>query len=179
MPKTFFIADTHFGEESILRYENRPFADAAEMDEAMIKKWNETVSPQDTVWHLGDFGAEGHEAETLSRLNGRVLLIKGNHDAGSGEYYRRVGFAEAYDLPVLFEGFWLLSHEPLYVNINMPYANIFGHVHASPLIKDLSPQHFCACVERTGYAPISFDEIKRAVAAAGAADAQSERRSLY
>lgn len=161
MGKIFLIADTHFGSDAIRRYENRPFATAAEMDEELIRRWNAVVAPEDTVVHLGDFGAQGHEGEILARLSGRVILVKGNHDTKSSAYYRACGFAEVYDLPVLWGGFWLLSHEPLYVNTNMPYANLFGHVHGNPQFRDFSPQHFCVCVERTGYAPISLEEIQR------------------
>ena len=163
MGKIFFTADTHFGSDRLRLYENRPFSTTEEMDEALIRRWNETVGPEDTVWHLGDFGAEGHEAEILARLSGHIRLVKGNHDLRDNAWYRAAGFEEVYDLPVLFESFWLLSHEPLYVNTNMPYANLFGHVHASPVYKDFSRQHCCVCVERTDYAPISFDEVKRRV----------------
>lgn len=163
MPNIYFTADTHFGSETIRLYENRPFTDAAEMDQVLISHWNAVISPEDTVWHLGDFGANGHEAEVLSQLHGIKYLIKGNHDSQSNEYYRQAGFQEVYDLPILFQSFWLLSHEPLYVNTNMPYANLFGHVHNNPQYRDFSPQHFCVCVERTGYAPIQFEAIQLAM----------------
>lgn len=159
MQKVFFTADTHFASEAIRLYENRPFSDAEQMDRALIERWNSVVSAEDIVYHLGDFGAPGREAEVLSQLNGIKYLVKGNHDTQDSEYYRRAGFREVYDLPVLFRGFWLLSHEPLYVNTNMPYANLFGHVHANPMFKDFSPQHYCVCVERTDYAPIAFEKI--------------------
>lgn len=162
--RTFFIADTHFGSENIRLYENRPFGSVSEMDRAMIVGWNETVSPEDTVWHLGDFGAEGHEAEILSKLNGTIKLVKGNHDKETNAYYRQAGFAEVYDLPVLYDGFFILSHEPQYVNTNMPYANLFGHVHGNPMYKDFSPQHVCVCVERTDNKPIPMEEIRHKIA---------------
>ena len=160
---TFFIADTHFGEDNIRRYENRPFACANEMDEALILNWNSAVKNNDTVFMLGDFGADGAEKDLLSRLNGQKLLLKGNHDVKSNDFYRQAGFEEVYDMPVLYKGFWLLSHEPLYVNSNMPYANIFGHVHANPMYKNYSSQHFCVCAERIDYTPVSFEEITRRV----------------
>lgn len=161
--KTFFIADTHFGEKAIFRYENRPFSDVEEMDAQLISRWNSVVGSEDIVYHLGDFGGDGREAELLSKLNGTKYLVKGNHDVKSNSDYRGFGFAEVYDHPIIIEGFWILSHDALYVNTNMPYANLFGHVHASPVIKDLSRQHYCVCVERTDYTPIAFDEIKRRV----------------
>ena len=48
MAKIFFIADTHFGEERIRKYENRPFENIAEMDRKLICRWNDKVSPEDT-----------------------------------------------------------------------------------------------------------------------------------
>lgn len=166
MSNIYFIADTHFGSEAIRLYENRPFANTGEMDRELIARWNRVVSEDDIVYHLGDFGADGHEAEILSQLHGTKYLVKGNHDTQSNEYYRQAGFREVYDLPVLFRNFWILSHEPLYVNTNMPYANLFGHIHANPMYKDFSPQHFCVCVERTDYAPIAFDSVISAIQAA-------------
>lgn len=161
--KTYFIADPHFDDDRIRRYENRPFDSAEAMNEAIIARWNERVSEEDEVFVLGDFGADGREAEILRRLKGRKYLVKGNHDRLSGEQYRQAGFAEVYDLPVLYRNFWILSHEPVYVCENMPYANVFGHVHASPLYKDCSSQHFCVCVERTDYAPVALEELIRQV----------------
>ncbi len=155
----YFIADTHFGEENIRLYENRPFVDITEMDNVLQKRWNSHVNQQDTIYVLGDFGANGQEKEILAQLNGRKFLVKGNHDIQTNQYYRDCGFMEVYDYPIIFKDFWILSHEPLYVNTNMPYANIFGHVHNSPIFKTYSNQHYCVSVERTQYAPISFDEI--------------------
>ena len=155
----YFIADTHFGEENIRLYENRPFVDITEMDNVLQKRWNSHVNQQDTIYVLGDFGANGQEKEILAQLNGRKFLVKGNHDIQTNQYYRDCGFIEVYDYPIIFKDFWILSHEPLYVNTNMPYANIFGHVHNSPIFKTYSNQHYCVSVERTQYAPISFDEI--------------------
>lgn len=157
----YFIADTHFMEEHIIKYENRPFPSVGSMDEGLIQNWNAQVSEEDKVYVLGDFGAVGHEKEILDRLKGIKYLVKGNHDIKENEYYRNAGFKEVYDCPILLDSFWILSHEPLYVNENMPYANLFGHVHNSPLFKDFSKQHFCVSVERIHYAPVSFDEIKR------------------
>lgn len=66
-------------------------------------------------------------------------------------------------MPVIFRRFWILSHDSVYVNSNMPYANIFGHVHNSPIIRDYSSQHYCVSAERIAYTPICFDEIVRKI----------------
>lgn len=159
----FFIADTHFSEENIIRYENRPFSSTEAMNEELIANWNKQILATDEVYVLGDFGAHGNEKQILERLNGIKYLVKGNHDTQSNEYYRQAGFQEVYDCTIILEQFWILSHEPLYVNANMPYANLFGHVHNSPLFKDYSKQHFCVSVERIQYMPIAFEEIKKKI----------------
>lgn len=163
MDKIFFVADTHFGDDNIRRYENRPFETAESMDGQMIARWNDVVGKEDMIYVLGDFGAAGCESKLLEQLNGIKFLVKGNHDLQNNSYYREAGFAEVYDKPVILESFWILSHEPLYVNANMPYANIFGHVHNSPLYKDFSAQHYCVSVERIGYTPVSFEKVAAAV----------------
>ena len=161
----YFVADIQFGDDAIRRYENRPFLDVREMNESIIANWNKIVTEEDEVYVLGDFGAlsygdeGGNQVEVLAKLNGIKYLVKGNHDTESNQFYRDAGFGEVYDKPVIFEKFWILSHEPLYVCENMPYANIFGHVHGSPLYKDYSSQHYCVSVERIGYMPVSFKEV--------------------
>lgn len=157
--KTFFIGDTHFGDENILRFENRPFRNVDNMDLTLIDNWNNRISKDDEIYIVGDFGAVGYESAILEKLNGTIYLIKGNHDTKSNDEYRKYGFAEVYDKSILFNDFWIISHEPLYVSENMPYANIFAHVHKSPIYKDFSPHHFCVSAERIGFTPISFTEI--------------------
>lgn len=163
MGRIFMIADTHFGDDNIRRYENRPFQTVQSMNEQLTLRWNTAVAQDDVVYVLGDFGADGREKEILGQLNGTKLLVKGNHDIQTNSYYREAGFEEVYDKPVILDGFWILSHEPLYVNTNMPYANIFGHVHNSPLYRDFSAQHYCVSAERINYTPISFESVAEAV----------------
>ena len=163
MSKIFFIGDTHFHDANILKYENRPFKSVEDMNKTLINNWNSVVNKSDAVYVVGDFGAEMRELEILDKLNGTKYLIVGNHDTNSNEYYRHAGFTEVYDKPIILEGFWIISHEPLYMNNNMPYANIFAHVHGSPLIKDYSPHHFCVSAERIQFTPILFNDIKKAV----------------
>ncbi len=182
MAKDFFIADTHFGGESIRRYENRPFASAEEMDEKLIENWNSVVSAEDTVYVLGDFSEYGADdyAETdlseaegadskkvhkdqaiLSRLNGTKILVMGNHDNHrTPEEWRQLGFDECSKWPILYNQYFILSHEPLYINANMPYANFFGHVHANPIYKDACKQSVCISAERINYTPVEFAELK-------------------
>lgn len=78
----FFTSDTHFGHANIIRYCDRPFKDTDYMDQAIIENWNNTVSPEDTVFHLGDvaLGNIDKSLACVSRLNGYKILKLGNHD---------------------------------------------------------------------------------------------------
>ena len=52
---TFFTSDTHFNHANIISFCNRPFKDVAQMNEAIIEKWNSVIGADDTVFHLGDY----------------------------------------------------------------------------------------------------------------------------
>ena len=76
----FFTADQHFGHTNIIEYCKRPFKDVNEMDEMLIKFWNDVVKPTDTVFVLGDFAFKHHE-KYKARLNGMIFLMDGSHDS--------------------------------------------------------------------------------------------------
>ena len=162
MPNTFFIAALHFGDDKIIKFENRPFLCAKDMDMVLIDNWNFTVCKDDICFVLGDYSFHDRErtAEITKSLNGKKYLVMGNHDTENEEYYYSCGFEGVSRFPIIFDGFWMLSHEPLYICENMPYANIFGHVHKNPIYTDYSKQSFCVCADRTNFAPISFNRIK-------------------
>lgn len=157
--KEFIISDTHFNHKNIIGYCNRPFDNVFYMNETMIKNWNSVVSNDDVVWHLGDFGMGSQEEikNIVSRLNGKIYLVKGNHDNHSDKWYYECGFAKVYDRPVLVKDYFILSHHPRNANANI-YGYIYGHVHNDDMYKDYTKNSFCACVERINYTPIEFDK---------------------
>lgn len=85
---TWFTSDSHFGHEKIIKYCNRPFSSLKEMDETIVKRWNERVKKEDRVYHLGDFcfkkSSEAPDGNVFdyyrNQLNGEIILIQGNHD---------------------------------------------------------------------------------------------------
>ena len=157
------IADTHFGDENIRLYEERPFRDVEEMDLEMVRRWNGTVGDDDLVYHLGDFCSQGEDRcrELLSQLKGHKYLVMGNHDLClSAQKWRVLGFEECYDLPVILKGFFMLSHDPLYISRSMPYANLYGHVHNNPTYCSVSSRSACVSVERIGYTPVMLEELR-------------------
>jgi calcineurin-like phosphoesterase family protein len=155
----FFTADTHFGHANIIKHCNRPFSDTREMDAELIKRWNETVSPEDVVWHLGDLSLSTNLAyltPIVQQLNGRKRLIYGNHDRCRIQEYYAMGFEFVSITPIahLGQGPMILSHEPIYNGI-LQSRNIFGHVHDT----EVEHEGICVSVERHDYRPVAFDFV--------------------
>jgi calcineurin-like phosphoesterase family protein len=80
--KVWFTSDTHFGHKKIMEYANRPFDTVEKMDEELIRAWNSVVGQDDIVYHMGDFALTNSNKtkNILNRLNGRLILIVGNHE---------------------------------------------------------------------------------------------------
>jgi len=84
MTKTFISSDTHWFHKGILEFcpKTRPYSSVEEMNWKMIQAWNARVGSEDLVYLLGDvsFGTSAETHNILCQLNGRIRLIKGNHD---------------------------------------------------------------------------------------------------
>jgi calcineurin-like phosphoesterase family protein len=111
----WWTSDLHLGHANIIGYCDRPFVDVEGMNEGLIDRWNDTVGTDDEVWVLGDF-ALGGLAEHLplaKLLDGRKILVPGNHDAcwvGKSKGVERwtaeyldAGFAEVIQGPTTVE----------------------------------------------------------------------------
>src|ERR1039458_3725317 len=129
--EVFFIADTHFGHRGIIEFSetkgHRPFASIEEHDEELVRRWNATVGPKDTVWHLGDFCFGKRNLEIAGRLHGNKKLVMGNHDMYDTEDYLRY-FTRLAGI-VEYKGL-VLSHAPVHENqLSRWYMNVHGHLH--------------------------------------------------
>lgn len=159
MGKTFVYSDPHFGHANIIKYESRPFQNVHDMDYQLIKRWNQEVSKDDTVFVLGDVSFYNKEetAHIINQLNGRKFLILGNHDRGrSVKWWKEVGFDEVSKYPIIYGGFFIMSHEPVYLNEHMLYVNIHGHTHSQSYE---SKQYVNVSVEKIDYRPVLLDSI--------------------
>lgn len=79
----YYIADSHFFHAELNEHmDRRGFGSVEEMNEYMIRQWNNKVRKRDEVMILGDFswGGAAETMEVLNRLNGRLYLLEGNHD---------------------------------------------------------------------------------------------------
>jgi calcineurin-like phosphoesterase family protein len=167
----FFTADTHFQHRRIIDLCGRPFRDVDHMDETLIKNWNEVVSPDDEVWHLGDFamGDQTRVGEILSRLNGRVHLVWGNHD--NRKKIDPSWFASVQDYAEVTDGvdMVVLSHYPITVWNGSHHGSyhMFGHVHGR-----LRPVGR-ACdvgVDAWEFYPVSLSQVKWKIRETGQKD---------
>lgn len=82
MAEIWFTSDTHYWHSNIIRHCDRPFEHSYQMNEALIRRHNEMVDPDDTVFHLGDFAfaSQRQIIDILNRLNGHYYMLRGNHD---------------------------------------------------------------------------------------------------
>lgn len=78
----YYISDLHIGHANAIKFDNRPFADVNEMNNAIIENWNSRVKSNDTVYILGDFiwAKESEWPYFVGPLAGNKVLIRGNHD---------------------------------------------------------------------------------------------------
>ena len=162
MGKVFLTADMHFGHENIIKYENRPFLTAELMDKAIIKNWNKVVAKSDTVFVAGDVSFHGKEKtkEIVTQLNGKKILIKGNHDQRNNNWWLDAGFAEVSNYPIIYKEFFVIQHEPpTYYNEATPFFYIYGHVHGSEMYRTITKQTACVCMERWDYFPVELEKI--------------------
>jgi calcineurin-like phosphoesterase family protein len=84
MSDFWFTSDHHFGHENIIDFCNRPYASVYEMNADLIERWNARVRPDDLVYYVGDIVMGPGRKESMkliAQLNGRKLLLPGNHDA--------------------------------------------------------------------------------------------------
>jgi calcineurin-like phosphoesterase family protein len=162
--KIFFIADTHFGHANIIKYENRPFETVEQMDKAIIQNWRNVVSKHDTIFVLGDFSFYNKEITTkiMRQLTGNKILIKGNHDVKSNQWYLDVGFDEVSKYPIIYNEWYVLQHEPpMYMSSTCPFFYIYGHVHGTKMYQTLTSISACVSVERWNYTPVSLEFLKK------------------
>ncbi len=175
----FFTSDFHINHFNIIRYSARPYSSVEEMNESLVENFNKTVSSEDLTYHLGDFSLDERMVPLyLPRLNGKHVLICGNHDAchprrkgwkRQTNKYISYGFQEVQVRKVIFVdrlGDVLLTHMPRSDYEDPRYEQyrpndwkgwIFcGHVHEKWKIKE---NQINVGVDQWNYKPVSLEEI--------------------
>jgi calcineurin-like phosphoesterase family protein len=166
MRKIWIISDTHFGHKNILNFQNEGkyvregFSSVEDMNEQMIENWNNKVSSNDIIYHLGDvyFNSKKEAEEIISRLNGHKRLILGNHD-NPKDYPISNNFKKI----MLWRHFTIsdvkvvLSHMPIHdTGFGRYELNIHGHIHDNDSPSD---KHVNVSVEKINYEPVLLTDI--------------------
>ncbi len=178
--REYLISDTHFGHANIIRYCARPFVptDVREMDAVLIRNWNRTVGPGDTVYFLGDlrYGTEAAAPDRYLRaLNGRIVLIGGNHDTGIGGTIQSLVVERG-------DKRFLLVHDPCDAPPNFEGWIVHGHMHNNdlenyPLIH-VENRTINVSTEVIAYRPIALSTLCRLIDAAAGSESISSLQSL-
>lgn len=170
----YFIADTHFGHAGALLWNQgtvRPeFSSVEQMDETIVKNWNDKVTKKDTVYFLGDFAykcSKKHVEEVFWRLNGKLHLVKGNHDddlAAKPDFLPWLSISDISKISFMRDNVKqdiILCHYPM-INWNGRSRgswHLHGHTHGSIQRENRGINRYDCSVEVNNYTPISLDEI--------------------
>jgi calcineurin-like phosphoesterase family protein len=169
MSRRFVYADPHFGHASIITYAQRPWVSVDKMDADLVKLYNSVVGKDDLVYWLGDVTLRGPDkkgwlARILGKMNGRKVLVFGNHDDWHWQHYLDVGFQSAHTFlefqdPAIRESEYRgirLCHDPAWAQ-DKNYLWIVGHLHNCAFT---APYHIAVVsVELTDYKPVPIELI--------------------
>jgi calcineurin-like phosphoesterase family protein len=183
----WFTSDWHLNHRNIIEYCNRPFEDVVQMNLELIDRFNAAVKPGDLVYDLGDFSMNDKVVPwAMKRLNGKRVLIPGNHDrcyrkhrgfASWSRQYVEWGFAEvrqAHELEIDGKSV-RLDHMPYSDDLGRheKYAEyrpkddgrwlLCGHVHGAWAERERMVN---VGVDVRGYKPIHIDEVAKLIASA-------------
>ena len=179
MTKTFVIADTHFGHRNVIKFEDsngeiiRKFDTIEDHDEHLVERWNSVVGEHDRVYHLGDVVINRKALAILERLNGKKVLIKGNHDIFKLKDYLP-HFEDIRAYKVLPKEGMILSHIPIHPDcLNRQKVNIHGHLHQKRVTRSCTlecgvgeyieeiddPKYRCVSVDQTNYTPVDLQSL--------------------
>ena len=174
----YFTSDHHFHYANIIKFCHRPFQTVEEMDEELIKRWNEVVPKGGIVFHLGDLLMTAnldYLRLLVSRLNGTIHLVYGNHDYQNRldrEVAKQVFGYRGYDVVELtvFDNKEPQGHISLFMS-HYPHLfwhsgsyHLHGHVHGGPIstaneVVPFHPLRYDVGVDNNDFYPISYNQL--------------------
>jgi len=173
MSKIYTISDLHFQNENIIKYSNRPFLNARHQTDQLIQNWNFRVDHHDTVIVVGDFimGQASNVVDILYRLNGNIILVRGNHDTDAklaiyAEHPHKITVKDIHYMQR--GGLWFtFCHFPI---IHPQFAEmvfrdnseviwVHGHVHDKCPFFTPDTHSFNVSCEMTDYYPVDISRL--------------------
>jgi len=172
MSNRWYISDTHFSHRNIIRFikedgtKLRNFSTLQEMDDLMIENWNKVVRPKDTIVHLGDVVINRKALQILENLNGRKILIRGNHDIFRTKEYLKF-FEEIRGGEVKPGVKIIFSHYPIHPSsLKEGWINVHGHIHDKNVLlenREIDYRFFNLSIEKMDYKPIEWNELLKLI----------------
>ena len=171
--KLFFTSDTHLGHFNICKYCHRPFESRSQMDQTLIKNWNEVVPEDGIVVHCGDFMLPHKDdikeyIHYLNQLNGRVLLLRGNHDRAGLDWENEKLIAVRDQAMVIVDGVKIFAQHYPCAAFNGDY-HVYGHVHTlsdgicygidGDVKKVMKRTTYDVGVDQNNYTPVSYWQL--------------------
>lgn len=160
----WLTSDQHFNHNRDFIYEPKGFKSVDEATEISIARWNKVVKPNDTVYCLGDLALSGDLEKITSiikRLNGTIILIRGNHDNDTRvELYKSLGikvYERFYNLKFGGRTFHL-EHYDNPRNYNSTDIFVHGHTHSPHKFCD-KPNLYNVAVNAHNSYPVSIDTV--------------------
>jgi len=172
MSQIWFTADNHFSHFNIIKYANRPFKSSEGMDYEIVRRYQEKVKDEDTVYFIGDFSLRGAGyrnwyKKMLDNLPGTKILILGSHDELNPFMYVDVGFQSVHTfLDFQFSGefkehlHYYLHHDPAASIIAPDVTWLVGHVHTLFLRQK---NCYNVGVDVHNFFPVSIDEVRESL----------------
>jgi calcineurin-like phosphoesterase family protein len=136
---------------------HRGFSSAEEMNELIVKNWNNTVSKKDAVYLLGDITMEKKNYEILNRLQGIIHVVLGNHDERR-HVREMLNYVHSVSGMIDYKKMAILTHCPIHPSqLEFRYSyNIHGHVHENNID---DPRYINVCAEMIDYTPVEFSKL--------------------
>ena len=171
--KLFFCSDSHYSHYNICKYCHRPFQSRSEMDQTLIKNWNEVVPEDGIVVHCGDFMLPHNEDikeynKYLNQLHGRVLLLRGNHDLASLDWVSDKLIAVRDQAMIVVDGVKIFAQHYPCAAFNGDY-HVYGHIHTladgtcygidGDVTKVMGKNTYDVGVDQNGYTPVSYWQL--------------------
>lgn len=156
MSKVFFISDLHFGHEKVSTH--RGFPTPCSHDNALIQLFNNTVTKRDTCYILGDIAIDSKHHEKLLQLNGKKIIVLGNHDMRK-ETKKLANMPDIQLAGAIEYKGYIITHIPVNSCEKQRFkGNIHGHHHGNGYLS-YDGWFYDVSVEKLSAIPVEFNEL--------------------
>jgi calcineurin-like phosphoesterase family protein len=168
MGKIWFTSDLHFGHDKDFTYTPRGFNSVQEHDKTILNNFNSVVAKEDDVYILGDLMLGPNPEASLSyisKLNGHIHLIIGNHDTiNKIQKYQEFCGINYIDYATMIKykkySFYLSHYPTLCANYDdyKKIWNLHGHTHSQEKFSEFA-QCYNVALDAHNCFPVEIEDI--------------------